>query len=113
MNFVKAIAILIPRIFALAVADRLMPIAPFGQARIDILFIGINLCAGFDRRSHDRLNGGLLHIRQHANHDLAAPLQYPQDGRFLFVQRATPPSAFQSAPPAGAAFFSTAAGWPL
>jgi hypothetical protein len=36
MDFVKAIAILITRIFALAVADRLMPIAPFGQARIDI-----------------------------------------------------------------------------
>ena len=42
MHLVKAVPIVIPRIFSPTVADRLVAIAPLRQPGVDIVFVGVN-----------------------------------------------------------------------
>ena len=56
-----------------------------------------------------RLNGHLLDVLQHPDHDLAAP-QHPEDRRLLLGERVPAALAFQTSPSGGTALFLTASG---
>jgi hypothetical protein len=74
MDFMEAVAVLITRILAVSMANRLMAISPLGQPGIDIVFIGINRRTWGEHCGDDWLNGVLLNIGQHAQDNLSATL---------------------------------------
>jgi len=49
VDLAKAVAVLVARILAAGVADRLVPIAPGGQARVNAILVPLH--SGFDRLS--------------------------------------------------------------
>jgi hypothetical protein len=90
VDFTKTVPILIARVFAFAVADRLVTIAPIRQFGVDVLFVGHHLRTWNNGLGDEGLNRLLLHIGQHLDHDLPATLEHPEDGRLLFLKRAAP-----------------------
>jgi len=50
VNFAEAVAILVARVFAPSVADRLVPIAPGRQAGVDVVLVGVDASALGDGR---------------------------------------------------------------
>src|SRR5437764_5305786 len=66
-----------------------------------------------DRLTDQRADRRLLDVGQHANDDLAAPLDHPEDRRLLLRQRPPARGPLQPPAPSGPPFFATAAGWPL
>jgi uncharacterized protein YciU (UPF0263 family) len=88
MDFIKAVSIIIAGILAFAVTDRLMAVAPDWQLGINSVFVGHHLCARRKGLGEDRLDRLLLDIGQQLEHDLAATLDHPEDGRLLFRKRA-------------------------
>jgi hypothetical protein len=113
MYLAEPVAVLVAGLFAAGVADSPVRIAPGGQARIDVVFIGVDQRAGHDRCSNDRLDRGLLHIGQQAQHDLSAALDQPEDRWLVLFQRAASRRTLKPALPSRAPLFSTSADWPL
>jgi hypothetical protein len=85
MHLVKAVPIVIPRIFPPTVADRLVAIAPLRQPSVDIVFVGVNLRARGDELGDQRGNGLLLDVFQHPYHHPPAALDHAEDGWFFFL----------------------------
>ena len=100
MHFMKTVAVFITGIFPRRMIDRLMLIAPFFQAGVDVILVGVQPAARLNQLRHERLDGHLLNIGQHANHHFARALQQSQDRRFLVSQCASSTFAFQAAPTA-------------
>ena len=71
MDLAKAVAILVPGILAVRVADRLVSIAPGLQTGVDVVLVGVDLAPRSDRGGDDRLDRPLPHIGQHAHDQLA------------------------------------------
>jgi hypothetical protein len=61
------------------------------------MLIGVDETILSDGRRDDWLDRPLLHVGQHAQHDLTAALDQTQDGRLVYRQRAAPWRACQSA----------------
>src|SRR3954447_15637843 len=74
VNLMEAIAVLVARIFAAAVTDGLVLVAPHRQASVNAVLIGVDHRAFDDRSLNDRLDRFLLHIGQHAENNLAITL---------------------------------------
>ena len=122
VDFMEAIAVprdegpracFVTGVFALAVADGLVLVAPDRQAIVDVILIRIKLRTfRYDLLDYrfDRL---LLDIGQHVENDLSASLDQSEDGRFLLFQSAAARRSLE--PPAAslAAFFWVATGSPL
>lgn len=83
MNLVKAIAIFIAGILSFGVIDRFVVIAPFGQAVVNVVLIGIDERSGSNGLLNQGLEGQLLHIFQHLNDHLPPALEHPEDRRFF------------------------------
>ena len=90
-----------------------MPVAPGRQARVDAVFVGVDEGARGDCGGDDRLDRGLLHVGQHAQHHLAAALDQAEDRWLVLLQRAATRRACQPAAPSEPPLLATAAGWPL
>ncbi len=88
MDFAKTIPILVASKFSLRMIARFVCIAPSAQMTVGIVFVGIDLAAGFHPLLDDRLEHFLLHIRQHLDSHFPVALQYAEDRWFLFGQRA-------------------------
>src|SRR4051794_41905892 len=99
MDLAETVAILIARVLAAAVADRLVLIAPGRQTCVDVVLIGVDTGTLGHGGLDDRLDRLLLHIGQHAQHHLPTALDQAQDRRFFPSPRAASPRA---PPPAGA-----------
>jgi len=95
------------------VADRLMPLAPGWQASVDAILIRVDEGARGDRGRDDRLDRGLLHVGQHAQHDLSAALDQAEDRRLVLLQRAAARRACQPAAPSEPPLLATSSGCPL
>jgi hypothetical protein len=67
MHFTKAVLIVIPCVFTLAMIHHFMGIAPFFQPVIDAIVIRINERVRDNDLFNERLNGFLLDILQHLN----------------------------------------------
>ncbi len=113
VDLAEAVAILITGVFAAPVTDRLMSVAPDRQAGIDAILVRVDEGAGGDSGGDNRLDRGLLHVGQHAQHDLATALDQAEDGRLVLRQRAPSRRACQPATAPEPPLLATAAGWPL
>ncbi len=97
MDFMEAISIRIAGVLALGVIDRLMSIAPVQQACVDVILIGVDQAASLDVLRDDRLDGGLLNVRQHLDHKVTVALDHPEHG-WLFLRQGAPSACtFQAA----------------
>ncbi len=113
MDFAEAIAVLVTRILAPTMADRLVALAPSRQPGIDVVLVGMDECARRDGRLDDRLDRGLPDIVQQMQNDVTAALDQAENRRFFFLQRTPAGGSFEPTAPSGAAFLATAAGFPL
>ena len=113
VHLAEPVAALVAGILTTAVADRLVPQAPGVQAGVDALLVGVDQAAGSHGALDDRLDRPLLHVGQHAQHDLTAALDQAQDGRLVLGRRAPAWRACQPATAPEPPLLATAAGWPL
>ena len=113
VDFVETIAVLVARIFAAAVTDGLVLIAPYRQTSVDAVLVGVDHRAFDDDGRNDRLDRFLLHIGQHPKNDLAITLDQTQYRRLFLFQRATAASSSKPSAPPDPTFFWTAVGLPL
>lgn len=96
MDLMKAITVFIAGIFAFGMRNGLMDVAPFVQASIDGVFIGVERGAGLNGGLKERSNRLLLHIGEHLHHHLTIALHHAQDRWFLAFERATPALGFEA-----------------
>jgi len=113
VDLAEPVPVLVVGVFAAGMADRFVPIAPGGQAGVDAIFVRVDESARGDGGRDDRLDRGLLHVSQHAQHDLSAALDQAKDRWLVLFQRAASRRACQPATAPGPPLLATAAGWPL
>ncbi len=113
VDLAKAVAVLVTGILAAGVADRLVLVAPGWQAGVDAILVCVDEGARGDGGGDDRHDRALPHVGQQAQHDLAAALDQPEDGRLVLRQRTAARRACQLAPAPEPARLATAAGCPL
>ncbi len=113
VDFAEAITVLVARILAAGVADRLVPVAPGRKAGVDVVLVGMNESVWCDGILDDRLDRGLLYVGQHLQYDLSTTLDQPEDRRLVLLLRAPPGHPLQPAAPSWPPLFATSAGWPL
>src|SRR5216683_1422013 len=111
--FMKAITVIIPRIFATAVTDACMRIAPRFQAAINVVFIRVNTGTWRNSRFDQWLDRPLLDVFQHPYHHLATTLDHPEDRWLLRGECATSAFPLESSAPAAPPFFFHLLGLPL
>src|SRR2546422_3362029 len=100
MHFTKTVAIFISRIFAPAMIDALMRIAPSLETSINTVFIRVNQGSWINGVFDERFDGLLLHIGQQVDDHLSTTLNHAKDRRFFLLPR---PSARFSGASASAA----------
>jgi len=113
VDLAEAVPVLIAGVFAAPMADRLVPVAPSWQARVDAILVRVDEGARGDRGRDDRHDRGLPHVGQHAQDHLAATLDQPEDGRLVLRQRAAAWRPCQLATASESPLLATAAGCPL
>lgn len=113
MDLVEAITILVARIFAPAVTDSFVLIAPHRQTSVDVVLVSVDHRALGNCGINDRFDRLLLNIGQHPEDHLAVTLDQAQDWRFFLFERATAARSFEPSAPSDTIFFWTAAGLPL
>ncbi len=110
VDLAEAVPVLVASIFAAPMADRLVLVAPGWQARVDGILVGVDEGARGDGGGDNRLDRGLLHVGQHAQHDLAAALDQAKDRRLVLLQRAAARRACQPAAPSEPPLLATSSG---
>src|SRR3954454_5956931 len=95
---VEPVAVLVPGVFASTMTDGFVAVAETRKPGVDAILVGIDGRAFGDGLLNDRMDGRLLDIGQHPDHDLAAALNHAEDRWLLLLQGAAP--AFQSVAPA-------------
>src|SRR5271165_4532305 len=110
MDLAEPIPVVVPGVLARGMADRLVVVAPFVQAAVDVIFIGVNDTPLGNRALDQGADRHLLDVLQHPDHHLTATLQHPEDRRLLLGQRSPAALPLQAPPPPGASFFFTASG---
>src|SRR4029453_14579161 len=101
------VSILVARVLATPMTNSLVLVAPSLQPSIDVVLVGVDQTARRDRGLDDRLDGLLLDIGQHLQHDLAATLDQAEDRRLVLFQRAAARRAGQAPSPPKAPLFAT------
>jgi len=95
------------------VADRFVLVAPGRQARVDAILVRVDEGARGNSSGYDRLDRGLLHVGQHAQHDLATALDQAEDRWLVLLQRAASRRTCQPAAPSEPPLLATSSGCPL
>src|SRR3954466_10775177 len=113
VHLAEAVTIFVARILTPGMADRLVLIAPGGQAGVDAILVGVDERALGYRGLDDRLDRRLLHVGQHVQDYLTSALDQAENGWLVLLQRA--PARRTGQPPAASKppLLATAAGWPL
>ena len=109
----KAIPVIISRVFAPAVTDAYMHIAPLFETVINGIFIRVHTRARSNCGLDQRLDGPLLDIVQHADDHLATTLDHAEDRGLLCGEGPAATVPLQSSAPAMPPFFTTCSGLPL
>src|SRR3954469_23170241 len=104
VDLAEAIAVLVAGVFASTMTDGLVTVAETRESGIDAILVSIDVRAFGDSLLDDRMDGRLLDIGQHPDHDLAAALNHAEDRRLFLLQGAAPAAALQSVAPAFASF---------
>src|SRR3954467_14185162 len=100
VDLAEPITVLVPGVFASTMADGFVTVAETREPGVDAILVGIDVRALGDGFLDDRMDGCLLDIGQHPDHDLAAALNHAEDRRLLFLQGAATTAALQSVAPA-------------
>src|SRR3954454_18607340 len=100
VDLAEPIAILVPGVFASTMTDGLVAVAETRKPGVDAILVSIDVRAFGDGLLDDRVDGRLLDIGQHPDHDLATTLDHAEDRRLLLLQGAAPAAALQSVAPA-------------
>src|SRR5438067_875648 len=86
MHLMKAVSIFITGISGRCMIDILVLVAPCFQTSVDVVFVGKNETASLNSLFENRLDGLLLHILKHLQHDLTTTLDHAENRRFLPFQ---------------------------
>src|SRR3954469_8104217 len=86
VDLAEPVAVLVPSVFASTMTDCFVTVAETRKSGVDAILISIDVRA-FDVLD-DWMNGFLLDIGQHPDHDLAATLDHAED-RWLFLLQGT------------------------
>src|SRR3954470_6076916 len=113
VHLAEAVPVLVAGILTPGMADRLVLIAPGGQASVDAILVGVDEGALSNGARDDRLDRPLLHVGQHVQDHLTTALDQAEDRGLILLERAPTRYAPQLAPPPRAPLLATAAGWPL
>src|SRR4051812_666871 len=105
VDLVEAVTVLVARIFAAAVTDGLVLVAPHRQTSVNAVLVGVDHRAFDDPGFNDRLDRFLLYIGQHPENNLAITLDQAQDRRLFLLERATAARSFEPSAPPGPTFF--------
>src|ERR1700743_1428624 len=105
VDFVEAVAVFVAGIFAPAVADSPVLVAPGRQSVVDVVLVGIELRTFRYDRLDDRLDRLLLDISQHVEDDLSASLDHSEDRWLLLFQSAAARRSLEAPATPRAAFF--------
>jgi hypothetical protein len=111
VDLAEAVAILVTGVLTPAMVNGPVAEAPLRQAATNRVLVGVDQAAEGDASQDQRLDRRLLN-KQMQDHGTAA-LNHAEDRRLFLFQGATARQALQAAPTPQAAFFATAAGWPL
>ncbi len=104
MDFMKPITVFITSIFTRPMVDSFMVVAPLVQSAVNVVFIGKYQGSLGYTGDNNRFDARLLHIGQHFENDFTAPLGHPENGWFLFGQRAASTTALETSASAVPAF---------
>src|SRR3954452_4403923 len=88
VDLAEPIAILVPGVFASTMTDGLVAVAETRKPGVDAILVSIDVRAFGDGLLDDRVDGRLLDIGQHLDHNLAAALDHAKDRRLLLLQGA-------------------------
>ena len=108
-----AIAVIIPRLFATAVTDAGMRIAPRCQAAIHVIRIRVHTGPWRNGRFDPGCDRPLLDVFEHPHHPLSATLDHPEARGLLRGACAASALPFEPSAPAAPPFFFTSSGFPL
>src|SRR3954467_3020655 len=86
VDLVEPIAVLVARIFAAAVTDGLVLIAPHRHASVDTVLVAVDHRALRDGCRNDRFDRLLLDIGQHPENNLPITLDQAQDRRLFLLE---------------------------
>src|SRR5271157_1957777 len=109
----EAVTVCVTGIFALAVADGLVLVAPDRQTIIDVILVRIKQRTFRNSLLDNRFDRLLLNVGQHVENDLSAALNHSEDRRFLLFQSAAARRSLEPPAASRAAFFWVATGFPL
>src|SRR3954470_22516097 len=113
VHLAEAVPVLVAGVLTPGMADRLVPVAPGGQAGVDAILVGVDEGASSDDGRDDRLDRPLLHVGQHAQDHWPTPLDQAEDGWLVLLRRAPTRRAGQPATASKPPLLATAVGWPL
>ena len=113
MPCMKAITVILSSLFATAMTDTLLPVAPLLQTTIDVVCIRVHTRAWGNCGVDERCDGDLLDVCQHPHHHRSTALDHPEDRRLFGVERAPSPRAPAPSAPSVAPCFATASGLPV
>src|ERR671912_2735583 len=100
VDLAEAVAVLVPRVLAAAVADGLVPVTPGFQPSVDAVLVGVHEGASSDGGLDDGPDRNLPDVGQHSHGHLATAPEQAEDRRLLLRQRAATGGGPQ--PPAAA-----------
>src|SRR5688572_20524926 len=100
VDLAEPIAILVPGVFASTMTDGLVAVAETRKSSVDVILIRMDVRAFGDGLLDDRVDGRLLDIGNHPDHDLATTLNHAEDRWLLRLQGAAPAAALHSVAPA-------------
>src|SRR6187431_1579427 len=86
VDLAEAIAVLVPSVFTSTMTDGLVSVAETRKPGVDAILVSIDARACGDGLLDDRMDGCLLNIGQHPDHDLAAALDHAEDRWLLLLQ---------------------------
>src|SRR3954452_2088610 len=87
VDLAEPVAVVIARVLAAGVADGLVAVAPLLQAAVDVVLVRVHEGALGDGGLDHRPDRPLLHVGQHAEHDLAAALDEAEERRLFLGER--------------------------
>src|SRR5206468_7524887 len=98
VDLAEPVTILVARVLATPVTDRLVAVAPLVQTAVDAVLVGVHEGALGDAPLDDGPDRHLPDVGQHAQDDLAAALGQAEDRRLVLVERT--PAGSTPQPPA-------------
>jgi hypothetical protein len=113
MHCVKALPVVIPSVFPLAMPDALRLVAPLCQATLEVVFVCVHARTRCYRCVEQRLDRHVLDVFQPANTHVTPTLDPPENRRLLGVERPAPACALETPAPSTPPFFLTASGVPF